>query len=68
MRCESVFTLGCHYPTNLNILGHCICVHQENISAAAALEPGSSGLWVNHATNELSWRKIKMQIYILINS
>ena len=20
---------GCHYHTNLNILSHCICVHQE---------------------------------------
>ena len=35
---------------------HCICVHQEKISAAAWLEPGTPGLWVNHSTNELSWR------------
>ena len=31
-----------------------MCVHQENISAAAKLEPGAPGLQVNHATNELS--------------
>ena len=51
------YTFGCHYyPTNLNSLGHCICVHQGNISAAAGLEPGTPGLWVSHATNGLSWR------------
>ena len=44
-----------YYPTNLNSLGHGICVHQENISAAEGLEPSTPGLWVNHATNELAW-------------
>ena len=34
-------------------LSHCICVHQEKISAAAGLEPGTPGLSVNHATKEL---------------
>ena len=29
------YTFGCHYPTILNSLGHCICVHQGKISAAA---------------------------------
>ena len=44
-----------YYLTNLNSLGHGICVHQENISAAEGLEPSTPGLWVNHATNELAW-------------
>ena len=46
-----------YYPRNLNSLGHGICVHQENISVAEGLEPGTPTprLWVNHATNELSW-------------
>ena len=26
---------------NLNSLGHCICVHQGKISAAAGLDPGT---------------------------
>ena len=34
------YTFACHYPTLLNSLGHCICVHQGKISAAAA-PPGS---------------------------
>ena len=50
------YTFGCHYPTNWNSLGHCICVHQGKISAAAGLEPGALGLSVNHAANELLWR------------
>ena len=51
------YAFGCHYyPMNLNSLGHCICVHQGKISAAAGLEPGTLRLWVDHATNELSWR------------
>ena len=38
-------TFGCnYYPTNLNSLGHCICVHQGKIAAAAGLEPGTPGL------------------------
>ena len=45
MRRESVILFGCHYPTNLNSLGHCICVHQGKMSAAAGFEPG-----INHAT------------------
>ena len=57
------YTIGCHYPTILNSLGHCICVQHKKISAAAGFEPGTPGLWVNHATNELSWRHI-LYIYI----
>ena len=42
-----------------------ICVHQGNITAVAGLEPGATGvsepgtpgLRVNHATNELLWRQ-----------
>ena len=52
------YTFGCHYPSNLNSLGQCICVHQGKISAAAGLEPGTLGLSVNHASNELSCRPI----------
>ena len=33
-----------YYPTNLNSLGHGICVQQENISAAEGPEPGTPGL------------------------
>ena len=29
------YKFGCHYPMNLNSLGHCIRVHQGKISAAA---------------------------------
>ena len=47
---------GCHYPMNLNSSGHCICVHQGHISAAAGPEPGTPGLKVNHATNKPYWR------------
>ena len=51
------YTFGCHYyPTNLNSLNHCICVHQGTISTAVGLVPGTAGLRVNHANNELSWR------------
>ena len=32
------------YPRNLNSLGHCICVHQENISVAEGFKPGTPGL------------------------
>ena len=35
------YTFGCHYPMNLNSLGHCIRVHQGKISAAAGFEPGT---------------------------
>ena len=38
------YTFGCRYPTNLNSLGHCICVHQGKISATVGLEPGTPGL------------------------
>ena len=38
------YTFDCHYPMNLNSSGHCICVHQGKISAAAGFEPGTSGL------------------------
>ena len=38
------YTFGCHYPTILNSLGHCIYVHQGKISAAAGFEPGTPGL------------------------
>ena len=41
-----------YYPTNLNSLGHGICVHQKNISAAEGLEPGTPGLRASPATNE----------------
>ena len=34
------------------------CVHQWTISAAAGFEPGTPGLWVNHATNKLTWHHI----------
>ena len=51
------YTFGCHHPMNLNSLGHCICVHQGKLSAAAGFEPATPGLWVNHATNELSWQR-----------
>ena len=38
------YAFGCHYyPMNLNSLGHCICVHRGNISAAAGLESGTPG-------------------------
>ena len=53
------YTFGCPYPKNLNSLGslgHCICVNQGKISAAAGLKPGTPGLSVNQATNMLSWR------------
>ena len=51
------YTFGCHcYPTILDSLGHCRCVHQGKISTAAGFEPGTPVLWVNHATNELSLR------------
>ena len=33
-----------YHPTNLNSLGHGICVHKENTSAAEGLEPGTPGL------------------------
>ena len=49
------YTFSSHYPTILNSLGHCICVHQGKVSPAAGFEPGTPWLWVNHATNELSW-------------
>ena len=53
------YACGCHYYlTNLNSLGHCIWKHQENTSAAAGLEPGTTWFRVNHATNEPSWRYI----------
>ena len=32
-----------YYLTNLNSLCHGICVHQENMSAAVGLEPGTPG-------------------------
>ena len=49
------YAFGCdYYPTNLNNLSHCICVHQRKISPAAGLEPGTPGPWVNRANNELS--------------
>ena len=38
------YTIGCHYPTILNSLGHCICVHHRKISAAAGFEPGTPRL------------------------
>ena len=39
------YAFGCHYyPMILNNLGHCICVHQGKISAAAGLEPGTPRL------------------------
>ena len=56
MRHKLVVRFGCHYPMNLNSLGHCICVHQGHISAAAGREPGTPELKVNHATNEPYWR------------
>ena len=55
MRRKSVIRFGFPYPISL---GHWICVHQGIISAAAGLEPATPGLWVNHATNELSWCQI----------
>ena len=50
------YTFGCYYPMIFNSLGHCLCVHQGKISAAAGFKPGTTGLWVNHATSELTWR------------
>ena len=38
---------GCHYHMHLNSLGHCICVHQGNISAAAGLKLSNGGVRVN---------------------
>ena len=43
---------SCHYPMNLDSLGHCICVHQRKISAATGLDPRRG----NHATDEIYWR------------
>ena len=54
-RRESVIRFSYRYTINLNSLGHCICAQWETISAAAWLEPGTLGLWVNHAAKELSW-------------
>ena len=54
---ESVIRFRCQYPMNLHSFGHCICdLNHGKILAAAGLEPGTAGLWTNHATNELSWR------------
>ena len=36
------YTFSCHYPTLLNSLRHCICVHQGKISAAAAPQGSES--------------------------
>ena len=59
--------IGCAFSLSisheLNSLGHCIRVHHGNISAAAGVEPGDSGLSVNHATNELFRRQNIHQIY-----
>ena len=63
-----VYTFGCHnYATNLSSVAQCICVHQGNISAAAGFEPGTPGLWVNHATNELSWRHAILTQFLVSN-
>ena len=57
MRRESVIRFRCQYPMNLHSFGHCICdLNHGKILAAAGLEPGTAGLWTNHATNELSLR------------
>ena len=55
MRRESVVRFRCQNTMNLNSLGHCICVHQGNISAADGLIPDIPGVRVNQATNDLSW-------------
>ena len=42
-----------------------MCVHQGMIAATAGFEPGISRFKVNHATKELSWHSISIQIFLL---
>ena len=62
-----VIGFRCQYPTKFNSLGHCMFVHQGNISAAAGLEPGTLALTLGlfeSTTIPMSYPTTTIYIYV----